>query len=133
LRLVYFIDPANSALVQKEMLEIETKAGRFFHLRPLDRHRAIALGTGPASPQDGESRAPAWTQGVQRAWRDLSEVLAGAFDGRPTVLSLEPKAGAQDADRAGAAEEWVLQLSTGYRITCRRAGDRLALTGEYRS
>jgi hypothetical protein len=131
LRLVNFIDPENSALRQEEMLEIETKAGRFYHLRPVDRCGSIALQPGPARSQGGEPRDPVCPQGLQRTWRDLSESLAGAFDGRPTVLSLEPTRVTQGVKREGAAEEWVLQLSTGYRITCRQAGERLELTGEY--
>ena len=113
------------------MLEIETKAGRFYHLRPVDKYGSIALQPGPARYQGGDPRDPVCSQGVQRTWRDLSEPLAGAFDGRPTVLSLEPTTVAQGAEREGAAEEWVLQLSTGYQITCRQAGERLELTGEY--
>ncbi len=131
MRLVYFIDPANSALHQEEMLEIETKAGRFYHLRPLDRCGSIELQPGPARFQRRESHDPICTQRVQRAWRDLSESLAGAFDGRPTVLSLEPTKLTQATKRQDAADEWVLQLSTGYRIICRQAGNRLELTGDY--
>ena len=131
MRLVNFIGPENSALRQQEMLEIETKAGRFYHLRPVDKCGSIALQPGPARSQGGQPRDPACSQGVQRAWRDLSESLAGAFDGRPTVLSLEPTTVAHGTKHEGAAEEWILQLSTGYRITCRHAGERLELTGEY--
>ena len=125
MRLVHFIDQDNDTLGNGEMLEIETKGGRFWHLRALESGSSMALQPGPARPPGG-------LQGAQRAWRDLSETLPGAFDGRPMVLRLEPTTGTQGPEREAAAEEWVLHLSTGYRVTCRRTGDRLELTGACR-
>lgn len=123
MRLVHFIDQENATPGNQEMLEIETKGGRFWHLRPLQSGTSIVLQPGPARPPDG-------LQGAQRCWRDLSETLPGAFDGRPTVLSLEPTTDTRRPEREEAAETWVLQLTTGYRITCLKAGDRLELSGE---
>ncbi len=126
MRLVHFIDQDNDALGNGEMLEIETKGGRFWHLGPLENGCSIALQPGPARPPGG-------LQEAQRGWRDLSEALPGAFDGRPTILKLEPTTGTHKAEREAASEAWVLHLSTGYRVTCRRSGGRLELTGAYRS
>mgnify|MGYP001555888782 FL=1 len=125
MRLVHFIDQDDDTLGNGEMLEIETKGGRFWHLQPLESGSSLALQPGPARPPDG-------LQGAERAWRDLSEALPGAFDGRPTVQRLEPTTGTRKAEREASAEAWLLHLSTGYRVTCRRAGDRLELTGAYR-
>jgi len=156
LRMVRFTGAANRNGLSEELLEIETKAGRFFHFRPDSQAKTISLESGPAIPETATAAIqehPGVFRESVRSSRDLSEFLSGAFDGRPVVEAVEPAFPAesdsghplptsQGRSAAGApppsgtapaemARGWRLRLSTGYVITFSWEQGLLHLAGGY--
>jgi len=96
-------------------LEIETKSGRYVHLRNDTESNRLRLVPGPAAPpaDTAASTMPA------REWRDLTAALPAAFDGRPAISRVE--ATGADATRKAQwlADAWLLHLSTGAQLSFR--------------
>ena len=119
--MVRFIDAVGRIPLSEEILEIETKSGRFFHIQPSSRTQSVALRAGPATPpdeaaQEGGERRDA-SAGSIRSWRDLTDLLSGAFDARPVVQEIHRECREGAADNPNSAQAWTLRLSTGYAIT----------------
>lgn len=101
--------PADGRLhAPDEVIEIETKAGRYAHLAAAAGTTGIGLHPGAARPAAHAS---------MRQWRDLTECVPGAFDGRPTITAVVPVD--PDPDCC-VAREWRIDLSTGVTLRCRR-------------
>ncbi len=119
LRLVQFRDVATGAPVTPQMLEIETKSGRYCHLQPSTTDDGVLLRSGPARMRSDPGT-------TARHWQDLTEILPGAFDGRPVVTALH----ADDPYGPRSARAWTFALSTGYRVRCACHRGALQVTGE---
>jgi hypothetical protein len=103
--------PEESADEAAACIEIETKSGRYAHVRCSPGDRAVCLESGPVRG----SRAD-----LKRHWQDLTDALPQAFDGRPAILSI-------GSSPAGGI---AIQLSTGITLECNCGleGPRLAVS-----
>jgi hypothetical protein len=76
-------------------LELETKHG---HVIVFDHHQPI-IHSLPPNPGDVHHH---------RQWQDLTEQVPGAFNGRPTIVTIKPQ-----SDPLG----WTISFSTGASLT----------------